>query len=136
MSVAAAEAVILREQLRKRGDRLRPRAFQAAIAKVVDDPWQLATTEAYNWPETTGWRPPAVKFLQRFTARLHERAADDPELYSMFLDVIHMDSRPSSLFSPKVLRRVLNPSASGRFRREEIEGEPGELETAPLPSED
>lgn len=107
MSVAASEAVTLRDVLRRQGEELRVRAIQAAIAKVVEDPWQLATTEAYRWPETTGWKPPGARLRQAFTERVHARAAIDPELYSAFLDVVHLDKRPSSLFTPRVLKRVV-----------------------------
>lgn len=107
MSVAAREAMILGELIDKQGVGVRHRSFQNAIARVIDDPWQMATTEAYNWPETTGWKPAGAKLLQRFTARLHEKAAEDPELYDAFLDVVHLNERPASLFKPRVLRRVM-----------------------------
>ncbi len=107
MSVAANEAVVLRDLLRKRGDKFKARDFQTAIARCIDDPWQMATTEAYNWPQTRGWKPAGAKFLQAFTARVHKKAAADPALYGAFLDVVHLDRRPTSLFKPRVLRRVM-----------------------------
>ncbi len=105
MSVAAAEGVVLRELLRR--GKLQPKAIHKALAKVVDDPWQLATTEAYRWAETTGYKPAGVGFLHRFTQRVHEVAAGDTDVYSAFLDVVQLDKRPTSLFALKVLRKLL-----------------------------
>ncbi|MCA9687357.1 MAG: hypothetical protein KC457_34670, partial [Myxococcales bacterium] len=107
MSVASSEAVILRDLVDKYGTDVRFKTYQSAIGKFIDDPWQMATTEAYNWPETTGWKPAGAKFLQAFTARLHEKAAEDPELYGAFLDVVHLDQKPTSLFKPKLLRKLM-----------------------------
>lgn len=105
MSVASAEAVIMRKLIARRG--VRPKAIQAAFGRIIDDPWQLASAEAHLWRETHGWKPPGVGMLQKFTHRMHAAAAVDNEVYSAFLDVVHLDKRPTSLFKPRVLRKIL-----------------------------
>ncbi len=105
MSVASAEAVILRRQIARAG--VRPKAIQAAFGRVIDDPWQLTSAEAHLWTETHGWKPPGVGLLQKFTARMHAAAAVDNEVYSAFLDVVHLDKRPTSLFKPRLLRKIM-----------------------------
>ncbi|MFV8755321.1 NAD(P)/FAD-dependent oxidoreductase [Nannocystaceae bacterium ST9] len=105
MSVASAEAVAMRRVIAKKG--VRPRAIQLAFAKIIEDPWQLASAEAHLWTETQGWKPPGVALLQKFTHRMHDAAADDNEVYSAFLDVVHLDKRPTSLFKPRLLRKIM-----------------------------
>jgi 2-polyprenyl-6-methoxyphenol hydroxylase-like FAD-dependent oxidoreductase len=109
MSVAAAEAVALRRVITERG--VRPGAIQRAFAALIDDPWQLASAEAHRWAEADGWRPPGLALLQKFTARLHDAAAADDEVYGAFLDVVHLDKRPTSLFGPRLVWKILRTPA-------------------------
>ena len=105
MSVASAEAVIMRQMIASKG--VRPKSIQAAFGRLIDDPWLLAAAEAHLWSETHGWKPPGVGILHKFTARMHGAAAVDNEVYSAFLDVVHLDKRPTSLFKPRLLRKIL-----------------------------
>lgn len=105
MSVASAEAVLMRDIIQTRG--VRPKAIQAAFGKLIDDPWQLASAEAHLWSETRGWKPPGVGVLQKFTDRMHAAAAGDNEVYAAFLDVVHLDKKPTSLFKPKLLAKIM-----------------------------
>lgn len=105
MSVCAAEAVLMRDIIAARG--VRPKAIQAAFGKLIDDPWQLASAEAHLWTETRGWKPPGVGVLQKFTDKMHSAAAGDNEVYAAFLDVVHLDKKPTSLFAPKLLAKIV-----------------------------
>ena len=89
-----------------------PKAIQAAFSRLIDDPWQLASAEAHLWSETHGWKPPGVGMLQNFTAKMHAAAAIDNEVYSAFLDVVHLDKRPTSLFRPRLLRKIMRAPAA------------------------
>lgn len=108
MSVASAEAVVMRRLIASKG--VRPKAIQAAFGGIIDDPWQLASAEAHLWSETHGWKPPGVGLLHKFTARMHSAAAIDNDVYSAFLDVVHLDKRPTSLFRPRLLRKIMRAS--------------------------
>ena len=76
MSVAAKEARLLDHMLHaevRRGNHaltgFAPR-FHHAMAKVVDVPWSLATSEDCRYPQAEGHRPLGVAFLQWYVAQL------------------------------------------------------------------
>ena len=110
MSVAAAEAVALRDVLSKQGPDVC--AIQAAFARILDTPWQSTCTEAHLWAETRGWRPSGTRLLQRFTERMHRVGATDHEVFAAFLDVVHLDRPPTSLFTPRILWKLARGPAS------------------------
>ena len=105
MSVSAAQGVALREILARPG--ADTRAVQAAYGRIIDCPWQLTTTDAHLWRETRGFKPAGVRFMQAFSARMHAAAARDLDVFSAFLDVVHLDKPPSALFRPGLLWKIL-----------------------------
>jgi 2-polyprenyl-6-methoxyphenol hydroxylase-like FAD-dependent oxidoreductase len=104
MTVSSLEAVALDQSLRSSGEI--EQRFQKEIAKIVNVPWTLVTTEDFRYPQTQGKKPFGLSFLQWYVGRVHERAGDDV-VAQAFYQVMNMLKPPQSLFHPKILRRVL-----------------------------
>ncbi|MEO3787691.1 FAD-dependent monooxygenase [Actinocorallia sp. B10E7] len=108
MTVAACEAVALREALRGGVEGVARRFFPLA-AKVVDVPWDMAVGADLRFPHIEGRRTLRVKLLNAYIARLHVAAEADPVVGNAFLQVTNLVAPPQSLFSPRILTRVLRP---------------------------
>jgi len=111
MSVAALEAVELQHTLASDGlTDVGPRFFERA-ARVVDTAWQMAIGADFQFPQTTGPKPTGVGLSNAYTTRLLSQAQTDPVLSAAFLRAMRLEVPPSTLFAPRVVWRVLRPSA-------------------------
>ncbi|MCW3819315.1 squalene monooxygenase [Micromonospora sp. DR5-3] len=106
MTVAAAEAMVLRDCLRQ-GRRGLPRRFFAAAAKVVDVPWDMAVGGDLRHPTVVGPRSRRTRFLNGYVTRLHVAAARHPVVGRRFLSVANLMTPPPGLFAPGIVARVL-----------------------------
>jgi 2-polyprenyl-6-methoxyphenol hydroxylase-like FAD-dependent oxidoreductase len=110
MSVAALEALQLHHVLAADGtDDLAHRFFQRAET-VVDDAWMLAVGSDFQFPQTTGPKPTGTDLINKYLSRLLRKARTDGKVADAFNRVIIMEERPTSLFRPRILWRVLTPS--------------------------
>jgi hypothetical protein len=112
MTVAAAEAIELRTFLAK-GATGQPRRFFAAIADVIDAPWDIAVGGDLAFPQVPGPRPAKVRLVNAYLPRLHAAAAHDRELARSFVRVVGLKDRPEGLLRPDRALRVLR----GNLRR-------------------
>jgi len=109
MSVAALEAVQLHHSLAaRRNDDLAQRFFQRAT-NVVDDAWMLAVGSDFQFEQTSGPKPTGTDIVNKYFSRLLRTAQTDGKVADAFHRVIIMEKRPTSLFRPSVLWRVLRP---------------------------
>ncbi|MCW3844946.1 FAD-binding monooxygenase, partial [Micromonospora yasonensis] len=118
MTVAAAEAMVLRDCLRQ-GRRNLPRRFFAAAAKVVDVPWDMAVGADLRHPAVVGPRSRRTRFLNGYVARLHAAAPRHPVVGRRFLSVANLMTPPPGLFAPGIVARVLR---SGRRTTPQVVG--------------
>jgi 2-polyprenyl-6-methoxyphenol hydroxylase-like FAD-dependent oxidoreductase len=81
--------------------------LQKALAKVVDVPWLVATSEDFRYPETEGYRPAGTRLLNWYTGRVHQLAGSDTRATLRFYEVLHMLNSPMALFAPRILFAVL-----------------------------
>ena len=110
MSVAALEAIQLHHTLAAaRNDELAQRFFQRA-ATIVDDAWMLAVGSDFQFEQTTGPKPTGTDLINRYLSRLLRTARTDGKVADAFHRVIIMEERPTSLFRPRVMWRVLTPN--------------------------
>jgi 2-polyprenyl-6-methoxyphenol hydroxylase-like FAD-dependent oxidoreductase len=112
MSVAALEALVLRECLRDGPGGL-ARRFFAKVARIVDIPWGIAVTADLRFPWIQGARMAKVRFVNAYLARFHVAAEHDPVLGRAFLRVVNLIDRPEGLLRPALAARVLG----GNLRR-------------------
>ncbi|MFC8620047.1 FAD-dependent oxidoreductase [Micromonospora purpureochromogenes] len=106
MTVAAVEAMVLRDCLRQ-GRRELPRRFFAGAAKVVDVPWDMAVGADLRHPTIVGPRSRRTRFLNGYVTRLHAAAARHPAVGRRFLSVANLMTPPPGLFAPDIVARVL-----------------------------
>ena len=111
MSVAAQEACLLRELLRRRGketgplDGLAP-AFFAEAETLIETPWALAAIPDYAVPETEGDRPDDLEQTLEFGAGLVQLAATDAAVHKLWTEVLHLLKPQSVLRDPEIVERV------------------------------
>ena len=112
MTVAALEAVALRDHLRRHRVPV-PLELQRAVARVVDTPWEMALGGDLDFPGAHGRLTRKLRMLGRYLARLHAAAAHDPSLAAAFMRAAGLMDRPEALMRPSVLFRVLRRSTTG-----------------------
>jgi 2-polyprenyl-6-methoxyphenol hydroxylase-like FAD-dependent oxidoreductase len=111
MTVAALETVVLDRLLATNitSDRL-AREFFGQIANVVDIPWQLSVGEDFRFPQTTGIKPLAIDWINRYVGLVHRATLHDAVVGAAFIEVINLMAPPWSLLHPQILWRVLTRS--------------------------
>ncbi|MDI1263822.1 MAG: monooxygenase, partial [bacterium] len=106
MTVAAQEAVLLRECLNAGSADLARRFFAGASA-VIDTPWDIAVGNDLRHPNVVGARPPKVRFINWYIGKLHMAARHDARLAIAFLEVANLEAPPTRLLSPAIVMRVI-----------------------------
>jgi 2-polyprenyl-6-methoxyphenol hydroxylase-like FAD-dependent oxidoreductase len=127
MTVAAREALALRDCLGAGPDGLE-RRFLRAAARTIDDAWTLATGADLAQPTVAGPRPARVRLVNAYLRRLHAAAERDPTLAVAFINVVAMIDRPRRLLHPGPVGRVL--AGSVRAPRRPAMTAPARLERA------
>jgi 2-polyprenyl-6-methoxyphenol hydroxylase-like FAD-dependent oxidoreductase len=107
MSVAALEALALRECLAAGPAAGLARRFFAKVAPIVDIPWGIAVGADLRFPGIQGPRTAKVQLVNAYLARFHVAAATDPVLGRAFLRVVNLMDRPEGLLRPAIALRVL-----------------------------
>ncbi|WP_199254010.1 FAD-dependent oxidoreductase [Mycolicibacterium mengxianglii] len=106
MSVAALEALALRDCLRS-GDAALSRRFFAAAAKPVGVAWELARGSDLTIPGVQAPRTLGTRVSGWYTDRLVATCGSDPTVHEAFARVTNLLDPPSRLMSPSILLRVL-----------------------------
>jgi 2-polyprenyl-6-methoxyphenol hydroxylase-like FAD-dependent oxidoreductase len=116
MSVAAAEALSLRQQLALLADqddalaRLASAYFEAATP-IVEMAWGLASLD-FAYPQTRGTRPEGLDDALKFLSALIRLAARDPEIHKLMNEVQQL-MRPSTVYrEPALVRQIAAEMAS------------------------
>ncbi len=122
MTVAALGALALDDCLARQAsaNALDPTAglmarFQPQLAKVIAGPWQMATGQDLRWPAVGQTRQvdPVTRLVQRYFDRVLDAMTTDGEVAAAFVQVQNMLQPPTTLFHPKVARRVLLSHTQG-----------------------
>jgi 2-polyprenyl-6-methoxyphenol hydroxylase-like FAD-dependent oxidoreductase len=109
MSVAAMNALALRDELRHEGEP-EPRRYFAAVSRALEAPWRLAVGADLALPGVTGPALPESPLTGEYLGRLQLAAAEDPELAVAFIRVTSLVDPPSALLRPDIVRRVAQAS--------------------------
>ena len=105
MTVAALDAVVLRDCLR-RGQRGLARRFFRAAAKPIGTAWQLAVGADLAMPEVEGTRTLPMRLMNRYVDRLLTAAESDAEVVERFFRVQNFIDPPTRLLHPSLLFRA------------------------------
>ncbi|GAA4705992.1 FAD-dependent oxidoreductase [Phytohabitans rumicis] len=114
MTVAAMEAMVLRDHLRRYGV-LDPVAVHRGFARAIRDPWLLSTWGDLDFPGVAGPRPWRVRLFNAYLTRVQYAATKDAVVTTAFMRVAGLVDRPSALLRPSLVARVLRLA---RGRRE------------------
>jgi len=106
MSVAAIEALVLRDCLAQ-GDSDLPRRFFRASAKDIRVAWQAAVNSDLALPQIKGHRPASVRAGNAYLDRVLCAAETDPAVVQQFLRLINLLDPPSQLMHPSTMLRVI-----------------------------
>lgn len=105
MTVAAGEAVALRQCLQQGADKLAQRFFKAA-ARLIAAPWEITVGSDLALPMVVGKRPFGFALMNRFMDRVVHAAQTDLQVAKALLAVIHLTASSWHLLHPAVLWRV------------------------------
>lgn len=107
MTVAAQQALMLRDCLQAAGDTDLARRFFNAVQPVVDVPWEIAIGNDLQHPRFKGQRGVKVKFINWYVSKLHNAARRDSTLVNAFLEIANLKARPERMLSPAIVLRVI-----------------------------
>ena len=112
MTVAAMEAATLDQLLTKRNGKLDgiARPFFKKVSNIVDIPWRTAVGEDFRYPVTEGKKAFGTAFINAYVKKIHQLSHHDEAVCKAFLQVTHMLKRPTSLFHPAILWKVIGQS--------------------------
>jgi 2-polyprenyl-6-methoxyphenol hydroxylase-like FAD-dependent oxidoreductase len=130
MTMAALEAVTLREHLR-RGELPQPQAYFKDIAAIIDSPWQVAAGGDLAFAGVEGKRTLRVRLENAYTARFLSAAASDGRLTTLFFRVAGFIEPPTAMVRPSTLVRVFRPRPRRRRVQEPFVLAPRETGTQP-----
>jgi len=123
MTVAALEAKVLdtcllqqQRSANKQGSSFAPR-FQKAIAKVVEWPWQMATSVDRRYLETVGEQTWIIRLLNWYTLRISQLTTSNPLVADRFSQVAHLLKPPTVLFDPRIVWAVLRQELAVRRQK-------------------
>jgi 2-polyprenyl-6-methoxyphenol hydroxylase-like FAD-dependent oxidoreductase len=106
MTVAALEAILLRECLR-RGQRDLPQRFFRASARPIGAAWQTAVGSDLALPEVDAPRSLGVRLRNKVMQQVLNAAETDALMADHFLRVVGMIDAPTRLLHPDVLFRIV-----------------------------
>ena len=119
MSVAALEAVALRQTLAAGKDRLSQRYFKAS-GKIVDVAWDLAIGSDLSLPEVEGKRPILTRLSNAWSEHILKAAEHDPYVAEVFGSVTDLLAPPTVLMRPRFVWRVASRRARKPVAREKV----------------
>ncbi len=112
MTVAAIEALTLRDCL-EHGDEHLAQRFHRAAARKIRVAWRTAVGSDLALPEVVGRRPLSTRLTNAFVDRVLTAAETDAAVAQLFLRLVGMLEEPRALMRPSFLFRV---ARAGRRR--------------------
>ncbi|MGX7726179.1 FAD-dependent monooxygenase [Rhodococcus pyridinivorans] len=110
MSVAAMEALVLRECCAENNDTLAYR-FLRGIEPILDEAWSMSADSDLRMPFVEGDRSVQTRLMNAYLGLLYRAGVNDPQVGAAFARVAHLLDRPESLMRPMMFARVMWGSA-------------------------
>jgi 2-polyprenyl-6-methoxyphenol hydroxylase-like FAD-dependent oxidoreductase len=131
MTVAALEALALRDCLSRGADDLSRRFFKAA-ARPIRQAWQLAAGGDLALPEIGGAQPLATRLFNGYVDRVLTAAEFDAAAFNQFLRVTGLVDPATRLLRPAMMWRA----ATANYRRRQLSTQPAKpailVDSAPI----
>ncbi len=115
MSVAALDAIALRDSL-MRGVVDLPRRYFRAAAKAIGVAWQTGATSDLAFPQVEGRRTPSMRVINRLVDSVLAACESDNEVTTQFFRVTGLLDAPPRLLRPAFLYRVARVNLQRRQR--------------------
>jgi 2-polyprenyl-6-methoxyphenol hydroxylase-like FAD-dependent oxidoreductase len=106
MTVAAMEAMTLRQAL-EAGTIDQPRRYFKAIARTINNPWDIAVGGDLAFPVVAGKRTSKVRMVNAYLPRVCAAAEHDDVLAKALTMVFGLKDQPQGLMRPDRMLRVL-----------------------------
>ena len=88
--------------------------FQRKLARATADAWMLSTGEDLRFPTTTGMQVgTALRAQHRYLDRVVAACCTDPDVANVYVRVLGMVERPSTMFSPHVVAAAARARPQG-----------------------
>lgn len=129
MTVAAIEALVLRESLR-RGEKDLPRRFFRASAKKIRIAWLTAAGSDLALPEVNGHAPLSIRLSNAYLDRVMTAAERDSAVMLSFLRVMGMMDSPARLLLPGFMFRVFRMRRTPQDTAQALSATQGDAEPA------
>jgi 2-polyprenyl-6-methoxyphenol hydroxylase-like FAD-dependent oxidoreductase len=107
MTVAAMEAMTLRQAL-ETGSIGEPHRYFKAIARTIDNPWDIAVGGDLAFPQVAGKRPAKVRLVNAYLPKVCAVAEYDGEVAKSLMLVFGLKEQPQGLMRPDRMLRVLS----------------------------
>jgi 2-polyprenyl-6-methoxyphenol hydroxylase-like FAD-dependent oxidoreductase len=107
MSVAAAEAVLLRD-LFLAGSKNPAAEFFAAAAEIIDVPWLTAVNADLRYPQAEVAQTDDDKALNEYLELVYRAASVDRSIATAFVRVFNLLDTPDPLLEPAMMARVVD----------------------------
>jgi 2-polyprenyl-6-methoxyphenol hydroxylase-like FAD-dependent oxidoreductase len=116
MSIAAQEAVVLRNLLARQATQADPldqlsQRFLAEIQPLIDNPWTLAALPDLAYPDAQGERPADLAESLEYQAALNRAAIHDPGIHQLLVEVLNLLKPASALSSEDMVEKVMARTA-------------------------
>jgi 2-polyprenyl-6-methoxyphenol hydroxylase-like FAD-dependent oxidoreductase len=105
MTIAAMDALVLRDCLERGGPDI-PRRYFAATAKKINVAWQMSTGADLALPDVEAERPASVRAMIAYNTLVQSAAETDIQIAEKLWKVLHLVDPPANLMSPTVIARV------------------------------
>jgi flavin-dependent dehydrogenase len=111
MSLAAMEAKALKELLMMQTTKKRlTKSYYEKVGKILEIPWLIALTEDFRFRTTSGRKPIGLPILQWFVKKVVAASAYNEDVYTQFIQVLHLKKHPVTLANPYILAKVFKDS--------------------------
>ncbi|EKG37862.1 putative secreted protein [Pseudomonas syringae pv. avellanae str. ISPaVe013] len=119
MTIAALEADCIDERLDALLDKsLRCHQLQGLLCSVVDGAWNMATTEDFRFPETSGERTWRTRFDHWYGAGLGALSASNRRALETQISVTNLVMDPARVYSPALVSRIALNAVLSRNTRQ------------------
>jgi 2-polyprenyl-6-methoxyphenol hydroxylase-like FAD-dependent oxidoreductase len=111
MSLAAMEAKALKGLLMEQTTKKQlTKSYHKKVGRILGIPWLIALTEDFRFRTTSGRKPIGLPILQWFVKKVVAASAYNEDVYTKFIQVLHLKKHPITLASPYILAKVFKDS--------------------------